>query len=136
MSIALATPPIPMYFIGLYWASIGACLAGAVSAGQFALATRGNGRLWLFTVMGITIAGYQAFASNQVSAVLGAGAEHGIVFAYWPALIVAMWGAVEIISDIYTLKDQGMIEIGVTAMADIAGTHGQCFAKGTGATIV
>ncbi len=60
MSIALATPPIPMYFIGLYWASIGACLAGAVSAGQFALATRGNGRLWLFTVMGITIAGYQA----------------------------------------------------------------------------
>lgn len=59
MSVTQIVQSTPMYFTGLYWASIGACLAGAISAGQFALVTRSNVRLWLFTVMGITISAYQ-----------------------------------------------------------------------------
>jgi hypothetical protein len=79
--------------------------------------------------------GYRAEASNQVSKTLGGGSEHGIVFGVWSQLIVGEWGAVEIITDPYALKKQGMIEVTEFLMVDIALRYAEAFCKGTGLTV-
>lgn len=78
--------------------------------------------------------GYRAEVSNQVSKVLGAGAEHGIVFGVWSELVIGEWGALEIITDPYRLKKQGMIEVTSFIMVDINARHPKAFSKGTGLT--
>lgn len=77
--------------------------------------------------------GYRAEASNQVAKNLGAGTnEHGIILAVWSELLVGEWGAMEIITDPYRLKKQGMIEVTTFNMVDIARRHDEAFCKGTG----
>lgn len=82
------------------------------------------------------LAGYKAIASNQVSAVLGGGAEHGVIFGNWADALIGMWGALELVVDPYALKKQGMIEVTSFQLCDIALRHPQSFCKATGATIV
>ena len=79
--------------------------------------------------------GYKAVASNQVSATLGGGSEHGIIFGNWSDALIGMWGGLELVVDPYSLKKQGMIEVTSFQMCDIALRHGESFCKATGATI-
>jgi len=82
-----------------------------------------------------TLAGYAARASNQVSATLGGGSEHGLIFGNWSDALIGMWGALELVVDPYSLKKQGMIEVTSFQLCDIALRHPQSFCKATGATI-
>jgi HK97 family phage major capsid protein/HK97 family phage prohead protease len=75
--------------------------------------------------------GYRAEASNNVSKTLGTGSDHGIVFGVWDQLIVGEWGALEIITDPYAKKKQGMIEVTEFLMIDTAIRQAAAFCKGT-----
>lgn len=77
--------------------------------------------------------GYRAESSNQVSKTMGAGSnEHGIVLGVWSELLVGEWGAMEIITDPYAKKKQGMIEVTSFVLVDIKRRHDEAFCKGTG----
>jgi HK97 family phage major capsid protein len=83
--------------------------------------------------------GYRAEVSNQVSKVMNSsaptgGSSHGIVFGVWPELLIGEWGAMEVITDPYRLKKQGMIEVTTFLLADIAVRYAAAFSKGTGLT--
>lgn len=84
--------------------------------------------------------GYRAEASNQVSAVMNAsaatgGTSHGILFGVWSQLLFGEWGAMEIITDPYILKKQGMIEVTNFIMVDIKARYPEAFCKGTGQSL-
>ena len=81
------------------------------------------------------VVGYRAVATNQVSATLGSGSDHGVIFGNWGDVMIGTWGALEIVVDPYALKKQGMIEVTSFQLADIALRHPQSFCKATGATI-
>jgi HK97 family phage major capsid protein len=74
---------------------------------------------------------YRAEASNNVSKTLGTGTDHGIVFGVWDQLIIGEWGALEIITDPYAKKKQGLIEVTEFLMIDVAARHASAFSKGT-----
>jgi HK97 family phage major capsid protein len=79
--------------------------------------------------------GYRAEASTQVRSNMGGGAnEHGIVFGVWPQVIVGEWGAMEILTDPYTLAGRGLIRLVLFLMADVALRYPEAFSKGTGLT--
>lgn len=83
-----------------------------------------------------TLAGYGAVASNQVSATLGGGSEHGLIFGNWSDVLIGNWGGgLELVVDPYSLKKQGMIEVTSFQLCDIALRHPESFCKATGATI-
>lgn len=92
--------------------------------------------IWAGKLTDGELTGYRAVASNQVSAVLGGGAEHGVIFGNWADALIGMWGALELVVDPYSLKKQGMIEVTSFQLADVALRHPQSFCKATGATIV
>jgi HK97 family phage major capsid protein len=92
--------------------------------------------IWSGALDNGNLAGYKAVASNQISATLGGGAEHGVIFGNWNEVMIGMWGALELIVDPYAKKKQGMIEVTSFQLADVALRHGQSFCKATGATIV
>ncbi|HEX3560368.1 MAG TPA: phage major capsid protein [Pyrinomonadaceae bacterium] len=75
--------------------------------------------------------GYRAEASNNVSKTLGTGSDHGIVFGVWGQLVIGEWGALEIITDPYAKKKQGMIEVTEFLMIDVAARQAAAFCKGT-----
>lgn len=95
----------------------------------------GSNMIWSGSLNDGNVAGYKAVSSNQVSAVLGGGSEHGLIFGNWAEAMIGMWGALELVVDPYALKKQGMIEVTSFQLADVALRHGQSFAKATGATI-
>lgn len=99
-------------------------------------ATTDTRMIWSGALNNGDLGGYKAVASNQVSAVLGGGSEHGIVFGNWSDALIGMWGALELVVDPYSLKKQGMIEVTSFQLCDIALRHAQSFCKATGATIV
>jgi HK97 family phage major capsid protein len=79
--------------------------------------------------------GYRAEASTQVRSNMGAGTnEHGIVFGVWPQVIVGEWGAMEILTDPYTLAGRGLVRLVLFLMADVALRYPEAFSKGTGLT--
>lgn len=80
--------------------------------------------------------GYRAEVSTQVRKNMGAGTnEHGIAFGVWPELLVGEWGAMEILTDPYTLAGKGLIRLVLFLMIDIALRHPEAFSKGTGLTV-
>lgn len=84
--------------------------------------------------------GYRAEASNQVSATMNGsaatgGTSHGIIFGVWSQLLILEWGAMELITDPYRLKKQGMIEVTSFMLADILLRYPQAFCKGTGQSL-
>jgi hypothetical protein len=81
--------------------------------------------------------GYRAEASNNVSKAMLVSAEtggtsHGIIFGAWDACLIGEWGAMEIVTDPYTLAGQGMIRIISYLLMDEKLKYGPCFSKGTG----
>jgi HK97 family phage major capsid protein len=80
--------------------------------------------------------GYRAEASTQVRNNMGVGTnEHGIVFGVWPELIIGEWGAMEILTDPYTLAGRGLVRLVLFLMADMGLRHAEAFSKGTGLTV-
>jgi HK97 family phage major capsid protein len=80
--------------------------------------------------------GYRAEVSTQVRSNMGVGTnEHGIAFGVWSELIVGEWGAMEILTDPYTLAGKGLIRLVLFLMVDMALRHPEAFSKGTGLTV-
>ena len=91
--------------------------------------------IWSGALDNGNLAGYKAIASNQVSAVLGGGSEHGLIFGNWADAMIGMWGALELVVDPYAKKKQAMIEVTSFQLCDVALRHVGSFCKATGATI-
>ena len=91
--------------------------------------------IWSGALDNGNLAGYKAIASNQVSAILGGGSEHGLIFGNWADAMIGMWGALELVVDPYAKKKQGMIEVTSFQLCDVALRHVGSFCKATGATI-
>ncbi len=80
--------------------------------------------------------GYRAEVSTQVRKDMGAGTnEHGIGFGVWSELLVGEWGAMEILTDPYTLAGKGLIRLVLFLMVDMGYRHPEAFSKGTGLTV-
>jgi HK97 family phage major capsid protein len=80
-----------------------------------------------------TVNGYRAEVTNQLPKNLGVGTnEHGLIFGVWSQLMIGEWGVLEIITDPYAKKKQGMIELTSFLLADVQLRHGESFCKGTG----
>ncbi len=77
--------------------------------------------------------GYLALASNQVPSNLvtldsSHSDCHAILFGVWPSVIIGEWGVLELISDPYSLKRQGMIEVTSFQLVDVMLRHPEQFA--------
>jgi HK97 family phage major capsid protein len=80
--------------------------------------------------------GYRAEVSTQVRKDMGVGTnEHGIAFGVWSELLVGEWGAMEILTDPYTLAGKGLIRLVLFLMIDLGLRHPEAFSKGTGLTV-
>lgn len=106
---------------------------------MFTSGTTGLGPIWTGPFDDGEVAGYKAFATNQVSAVMTGsaptgGAEQGLVFGNWMDCLIGMFAAMEIVVDPYSLKKQGLIEVASFQMCDVLLRHAESFAKTTGTT--
>jgi len=75
--------------------------------------------------------GYSAAVSNQVPSNLTKGVNNdcsAILFGNWNDLLIGEWGVIELITDPYALKKQGLIEVTSIMMVDIMVRHPQSFA--------
>lgn len=95
--------------------------------------------IWEGPITEGNVDGYRSIATPQVSKIMTGsertgGAEIGAVFGNWRDLIVATFGAFELIVDPYSLKKRGMIEVTSFQLADVLARHGESFSKATGAT--
>lgn len=66
--------------------------------------------------------GYTAEVSTQVPSNLVKGTStnaHAIIFGDWSQMVFGEWGAIELITDPYKLKKQGMIEVTSFQMGDV-----------------
>lgn len=83
--------------------------------------------------------GYRALSSKQVPSTLTKGTSttvcHAILFGVWSQLYIGEWGAMEIITDPYRLKKQGMIEVTSFQMTDIMLRYPEAFAVTKDATV-
>jgi HK97 family phage major capsid protein len=79
-----------------------------------------------------TINGYAALSSNQVPSNLVKGTSgavcSAILFGNWRELLIAEWGALDLVTDPYTLADQGLIRVVSTQLCDANLRHVQSFA--------
>ena len=121
--------------------------ANADSLGTAAILTtpRVRKKLKLTPELGNTIAlpiwrdgeanGYRAEVSNQVPRVETTGGTpylaHSLIFGIWNQLLIGEWGALEVITDPYRLKKQGMIEVTTFDTCDINVRHAQAFGAST-----
>lgn len=105
--------------------------------GTLEFAVNGSRKMWEGTILEGEVDGYTARATNQVSNVLGAGAnESGLIFGNWNDLLIGQFGgAMEMIVDPYTLKKQGLIEVASFQMCDIAVRHAKSFNVSTGQVV-
>lgn len=77
------------------------------------------------------VAGMRGYSTNQVQSNLtkGTGTNlHAIYAGAWSQLLIAEFGAMEVITDPYRLKKQGMIEVTSFQMVDVAVRHAGAFA--------
>jgi len=82
------------------------------------------------------LAGYKAFATNQVKSNLGGGTEHGLIFGNWSELVIGQWGgSIDLLVDPYTYADRGRIRLTAFTDLDIAIRNTSSFCKATGATV-
>ena len=70
-----------------------------------------------------TVNGYRAMVSNQIPA-------GKIVYGNWADLIVGMWGALDITTDIYTGSTSGTVRVVALQDVDIAVRHAASFSVG------
>ena len=114
-------------------------LAGALAQTLVASAA-GSDMIWKGKYDDGMVNGYKAIATNQVSALMNVlvdtgGSSHGMLFGNWDDLLIGMWGALEIITDPYALKKQGMIEVTSFQLCDVQIRHAASFSVATGATL-
>jgi HK97 family phage major capsid protein len=101
-----------------------------------AFSTAGASPIWTDAAAGSIhdgmVNGYGACASSQVPNTLVKGTSgavcHAVLFGNWAELLVGEWGALEILTDPYRLKKQGMIELTATYFCDVAIKHAASFA--------
>lgn len=77
-----------------------------------------------------TVAGKAAYDSTQVQTNLtkGSGTNlHAAYFGFWSQMLIGEFGAMEILTDPYRLKKQGMLEVTSFQMIDIGIRHGGAF---------
>jgi HK97 family phage major capsid protein len=92
----------------------------------------GSTKIWMGTFEEGEVAGYRATATNQVSKVLGTGAdEHGLLYGNWNTVVIGFWNATEITVDPFTLMARAMVRIASFQMGDVILRHPQSFTKGT-----
>jgi HK97 family phage major capsid protein len=75
--------------------------------------------------------GYPAQVTNQVPYNLTKGTGTGlsaILYGVWRELIIAEWGALDVLTDPYTLAAQGLIRVISTQLVDVNYRHIQSFA--------
>lgn len=75
--------------------------------------------------------GYRAEVSNQVASNLtkGSGTNlSAVIFADWSSLLVGEWGALDVVTDPFSLADKGLIRVISTQLADINYLHLESFA--------
>lgn len=79
--------------------------------------------------------GYRAEVTNQLPTPMSTGgtpyAQHTFIAGIWNQLLIGEWGALEVITDPYRLKKQGMIEVTTYETCDINVRHPQAFAAAT-----
>lgn len=79
-----------------------------------------------------TINGYKAYSTNQVSSTLVKGSSgsvcSAIFFGNMPELLVAEWGALDLVTDPFSLADKGLIRVISTQLVDINARHPGSFA--------
>lgn len=75
--------------------------------------------------------GYDFLTSNQVPSNLTKGTSAGvcsaILFGNWSELLIAEWGALDLVTDPYSLADKGLIRVVSTQLVDINARHVQSF---------
>lgn len=108
-------------------------LAGKLAQTLMA-SSAGSDMIWSGNLYEGQLAGFGAFATNQVSSTLGAGSEHGLIFGNWAELVVGQWGALDVIVDPYTDSARGRVNISAFISVDIGLRHVVSFCKATGAT--
>jgi HK97 family phage major capsid protein len=83
--------------------------------------------------------GYQALVSNQVPSNLTKGTSsgvcHAIILGYWPSLLIGEWGVIEVLSDPYTRKKAGLVEVTSFQLVDIGIRQPASFAAIVDATL-
>jgi HK97 family phage major capsid protein len=110
-----------------------AYLATPAARGKGKVTPELSGQLSQAIWRGNEVNGYRAEVTNQLKKNLGAGTnEHGLIFGVWAQLMIGEWGVLEIITDPYAKKKQGMIEVTSFIMVDIQLRHGESFCKATG----
>ena len=108
---------------------------GAAKTTQKFSGTNGEA-IWTGNAENGEMNGYRAEVSTQVRSNMGAGTnEHGIAFGVWSEMIVGEWGAMEVLTDPYTLAGKGLIRLVLFLMIDIQLRHAEAFSKGTGLTV-
>lgn len=87
-----------------------------------------------------TMLGYASRSTTQCSKTMSAslttgGTANALVFGNWADMFIAMFGAMELVVDPYSLKKQGVIEVTTFQLADVLIRHGESFAKAINATL-
>jgi HK97 family phage major capsid protein len=95
----------------------------------------GSNMIWEGSLAQGRLAGFNAYATNQVRSDMGAGSEHGLIFGNWAELIIGQWGALDVLVDPYTNADRGRVRITSFMTVDIGIRHGASFTKATGASV-
>lgn len=74
--------------------------------------------------------------SNNVPETLGAGTEHGLIYADWSQLLMGIWSEIDILVNPYaaTPYSKGNVQIRAMATMDLAVRHPLAFVSGTGVT--
>lgn len=79
--------------------------------------------------------GYRAEVTNQLPTPSSGGGTpynmHTFIAGVWNQLLIGEWGALEVITDPYRLKKQGMIEVTTYETCDINVRHPEAFAAAT-----
>lgn len=79
--------------------------------------------------------GYNTYVTNTVRSNGGVGTDESFVFfGNWSDLIVASWGALDVVVDPYSQSTTGKIRVVVFQEADIDVRHPESFAFGSGTT--
>lgn len=76
--------------------------------------------------------GYRAEVTNQLPTPSSGGASpynmHTFLHGVWSQILIGEWGALEVITDPYRLKKQGMIEVTTFETCDVNVRHPEAFA--------
>ena len=97
--------------------------------------TNGQRFVWEGPLEDGLMCGYRSTSTDQISRLLGTGADHGLIFGPFDTIVIPMWGAVEIVIDETTYADEGAIRVISFGMADVICEYPEAFVKALTAVI-